>query len=116
MITLPNVPAYSFGKQGKEQTLTSRTPGPSDYDWHLSKIKTMKKSPGILIPQAIINGHQNINGYFNNNAAKTDDRDYNPPIDFPIKGFGFGKTEKSKTTRDQSNSFILFRICFWVQN
>ena len=107
MITLPNVPAYSFGKQAKEQIMTSRTPGPGDYDWHLSKIKTMKKSPGILIPQSIMNGHHDTTGYFNDNTAKTDDRDYNPPIDFPIKGFAFRKSVKSKTMRDQSDFLII---------
>ena len=47
MITLPNVPAYSFKKQ-KKKTKYKTTPGPGDYNWGFSKQKLLKKAIGVV--------------------------------------------------------------------
>lgn len=51
MITLPNVPAYSFGRNMKKGDFES-TPGPADYKWEHSKDKLLRKAVGAVIPRS----------------------------------------------------------------
>lgn len=51
MITLPNVPAYSFGRAKKKSKIET-CPGPADYNWDLSKQKLLKKTVGTIFPKS----------------------------------------------------------------
>lgn len=51
MITLPNVPAYSFPKKQKKNKI-NLTPGPGDYNWETSKQKLLKKSAGVVFARS----------------------------------------------------------------
>ena len=51
MITLPNVPAYSFPKKQKKSKV-SLTPGPGDYNWQNSKQRLLKKSAGVVFARS----------------------------------------------------------------
>lgn len=52
MITLSNVPAYSFGKARKKCNSQQTTPGPGEYNWHLAKLNLLKKYSGSTIPKS----------------------------------------------------------------
>lgn len=52
MITLSNVPAYSFGKAKKKTKNEVHTPGPGQYNWHIAKMSTLKKYPNSTIPRS----------------------------------------------------------------
>lgn len=52
MITLSNVPAYSFGKATKKNKNKDNTPGPGQYNWHVSKMSTLKRYPNSTIPKS----------------------------------------------------------------
>lgn len=51
MITLPNVPAYSFGR-AKKKIKIETCPGPGDYNWEVSKQKLLKKTAATIFPKS----------------------------------------------------------------
>lgn len=51
MLTIPSVPAYSFGRLKKKER-RSHTPGPGKYDWFTSKDKTLKNEKRMVFGRA----------------------------------------------------------------
>ena len=60
MITLPNVPAYSFTRAQKKQKMHT-TPGPADYNWDLAKQKLLKKSQGVVFSRSKLSRFNTLN-------------------------------------------------------
>ena len=52
MITLSNVPAYSFGRAKKTNKENNNIPGPGHDNWEVSKMKVLKNYPNSTIPRS----------------------------------------------------------------
>ena len=52
MITLSNVPAYSFGRAKRINKENNAVPGPGHYNWEMSKMTVLKNYPNSTIPRS----------------------------------------------------------------